>query len=53
VFTSWAWLTDVYETERGEKAKVAEAFFVACAEAVASKPVRDALAKYDLATASR
>src|SRR5262245_13943550 len=30
-------MRELYETERGEKAKVADAFFVACAEAVASK----------------
>jgi len=41
-------MRELYETERGDKAKVAVEFFVACAKAVASKPVRDALAKYDL-----
>ncbi len=40
----------IYEQEGGDKAKVAERFFMACAEAVASKPVQAMLSKYELST---
>lgn len=41
-------MRELYEQEGGDKAKVAELFFVACAEAVVSKPVQDMLSKYKL-----
>ena len=41
-------MREFYEQEGDDKAKEAERFFVACAAAVASKPVQDMLSKYKL-----
>ena len=41
-------MRQIYEQAGDDKAKVAEQFFLACAAAVASKPVREVLSKYKL-----